>query len=113
VRHLGTESTPWFGAGPYQAEHTHRHQTAVFRSGETCPEAGSKRSLPSNKSGALPPETGLPLNNVSGPGQADPSTQHKRDGVPPRKESKAVDMGLVTPELWKQRIGPGGNHEGH
>jgi hypothetical protein len=103
----------WGGTLPAHAEHTHRHQTAVFRSGETCPEAGSKRSLPSNKSGALPPETGLPLNNVSGPGQADPSTQHKRDGVPPRKESKAVDMGLVTPELWKQRIGPGGNHEGH
>ena len=54
VRHLGTESTPWFGAGPHQAEHTHRHQTAVFRSGETRPEAGSKRALPSNNSGASP-----------------------------------------------------------
>jgi hypothetical protein len=54
VRHLGTESTSWFGAGPHQAEHTHRHQTAVFRSGETRPEAGSKRALPSNNSGASP-----------------------------------------------------------
>jgi len=58
VRHLGTESTPWFGASPLQAEHTDRHQTAVFRSGETRPEAGSKRALPSDKSGALPPKPG-------------------------------------------------------
>ena len=48
VRHLGTDSTP---RGGTSAEHTHRHQTAVFRSGETCSEAGSKRALPSNKSG--------------------------------------------------------------
>jgi len=55
----------WGGTSPSTlTEHTHRHQTAVFRSGETCPEAGSKRALPSNKSGAFPPETGLPLNNV-------------------------------------------------
>jgi hypothetical protein len=32
VRHLGTESTPWFGAGPHQ--HTHRHQATVFRKRE-------------------------------------------------------------------------------
>jgi hypothetical protein len=70
------------GAGPHQAEHTHRHQTAVFRSGETCPEAGSKRALPSDKPGALPPENGFPLNNVRVRGQTDPYTQQKRDGVP-------------------------------
>jgi hypothetical protein len=28
------------GAGPHQDEHTHRHQTAVFRSGETCLKVG-------------------------------------------------------------------------
>ena len=33
------------GAGPHQALHTHRHLTALFRSGETRPEAGSKRVL--------------------------------------------------------------------
>ena len=38
----------------HQAEHTHRHQTAVFRSGETRPEAGSKRVLPSDKLGPFP-----------------------------------------------------------
>ena len=54
VRHLGTESTPWFGAEHHQAEHTHRHQTAMFRSGETCPEAGSKRALPSEELGPAP-----------------------------------------------------------
>jgi hypothetical protein len=69
------------GAG-HQAEHTHRHQTAVFRSGETCPEAGSKRTLPSDKPGALPSENGFPLNNVRVRGQADPYTQRKRDCAP-------------------------------
>ena len=39
------------GLGRDLTEHTHRHQTAVFRSGETCPEAGSKRALPSDKLG--------------------------------------------------------------
>ena len=39
---------------------------------------------------ALPPETGFPLNNVRV--QTDPYTQHKRDGVPPWKETKAVAM---------------------
>jgi len=62
----------------HQAEHTHRHQTAVFRNGETCPEAGSKRALPSGP----PPENGFPLNNVRVRGQTDPYTQHKRDSVP-------------------------------
>jgi hypothetical protein len=63
VRHFGTESTPWLGRDlTHQAQHTHRHQTAVFRSEETCPEAGSKRALPSDKPGALP-EYGLSLNN--------------------------------------------------
>jgi hypothetical protein len=61
VRHLGTESTPWFGAGP----HTHRHQTAVFRSGETCPEAGIKRALPSDILGPSP-QGPLPVNHVRG-----------------------------------------------
>jgi len=95
-----------------QAEHTPRHQTAVFRSGETRPEAESKRALFSDKPGALPPETGFPLNNVRG--QADPYTQHKRDGVPPWKETKAVAMGAWSLRtLWKRRIGPGGEHGGH
>jgi hypothetical protein len=55
-----------------QAEHTHRHQTVVFRSGETCPEAGSKSALPSDKPGALPIENGFPLNSVRVQGQSDP-----------------------------------------
>ncbi len=78
VRQLGTESTPWFGAGPCSAEHTHRHQTAVFRSRETCPEAGSKRALPSNKSGALPPETGLSVNNVRATGTLEAEDRPRR-----------------------------------
>jgi hypothetical protein len=57
LSNMGTESTP--GEGPHQAEHTHRHQTAGFRSGETCPEAGSKRTLPSDKPGPFPLRTGL------------------------------------------------------
>ena len=73
------QPSPWFGVGPHQAEHTPRHKTVVFRSGETCPEAGSKRALPSDKSGALPPETGRPLNNMRARGQVGPSTQHKRE----------------------------------
>ena len=80
MRHMGTESTP--RGGTHQAEHTHRHQTAVFRSGEACPEAGSKRAMPPNKPGALPPENGFPLNNVRVRGQTDPHTQHKQDGAP-------------------------------
>ena len=88
-----TDSTVTKSQRPHQADHTHRHQPAVFRGGVSCPEAGSKRALPSNKSGALPPETGLPVNNVRVRGQTGPSTQHKRDGVPPRKEMKTVAMG--------------------
>ena len=57
---MGTESPPWFGAGPHQAEHNHRHQTAAFRSRETCPEAGSKRALTSDKLGPSP-KNRLPL----------------------------------------------------
>jgi len=98
------------------------HRPRLVVSHSTCPPLSSpphansfvigpaviKHTLPSNKSGALTPETGLPLNNVRARGQTDPSTQHKRDGVPPRKEMKAVAMGsLVNPELWKRRIGPG------
>jgi len=46
-----------------------------------------------------PPRTGLPVNNVRQRGQTGPYTQHKRDGVPPRNETKAVAMSLVTPDL--------------
>jgi len=52
------------GAGPHQALHTPRHLTAVFRRGETCPEAGSKRVIHSDKAGALPLATGFPLETV-------------------------------------------------
>ena len=65
---------------------TSGHQTAVFRSGETCPEAESKHALPSDKPGALPPENRFPFNNVRVRGQADPYTQHKRDGASPQNE---------------------------
>jgi hypothetical protein len=44
------------------------------RGGETCPEAGSKRALPSDKSAALSPEHGFPLNNVRVRGHTDPYT---------------------------------------
>ena len=63
MRPEGTESTPP-GAGPHQALHTPRHLTAVFRRGETCPEAGSKRAIHSDKAGALPLATGFPLETV-------------------------------------------------
>jgi hypothetical protein len=85
----------WGGTSP--AEHTHRHQTAVFRSGETCPEAGSKRALPSEK--LPPPQNRLPVNNVRGP--TGPYTQHKRDGVPLRNETKAVAMAMT--KAWSLR----------
>ena len=39
---------------------------------------------------SLSPETGFPLNNVRVRGQTDPYMQHKRDGVPTWKETKAV-----------------------
>jgi hypothetical protein len=80
------------GAGPHQAEHTHRHQTAVFRSGETCPEADSKSALSSNKPGALPPENGFPLNNVRVRGQT-PYTQRKHDGAPLWTRDDGLVMG--------------------
>ena len=80
MRHMGTESTP--RGGTHQAEHTHRYQTVVFRSGEACPEAGSKRAMPPDKPGALPPENGFPLNIARVRGQTDPHTQHKQDGAP-------------------------------
>ena len=92
-RKQDTRLADWLGA-----------QTAVFRSGETRPEAESKRALLSDKPGALPPETGFPLNNVRG--QADPYTQHKRDGVPPWKETKAVAK-LVTPDPLEAEDRPG------
>jgi hypothetical protein len=70
VRHLETESNPRGGTSPGAAHSPTPDR--VFRSGETCPEAGSKRALPSDKPGALPPENGFPLNNVRVRGQADP-----------------------------------------
>ena len=78
------------GAGPHQALHTPRHLTAVFRRGETCPEAGSKRVIHSDKAGALPLATGFPLETVQvrGRTQADPYTQRKCDGAPRRRVGK-------------------------
>ena len=87
MRPEGTESTPP-GAGPHQALHTPRHLTAVFRRGETCPEAGSKRVIHSDKAGALPLATGFPLETVQVRGQADPYTQRKCDGAPRRRVGK-------------------------
>ena len=81
------------GARPHQAEHTHRHQTAVFRSGETCPEAGSKCDLPSDILGPSP--QGPAPSEQRESTRSDPSTQHKRDGVPPRNETTAVATGLL------------------
>ena len=76
------------GAGPHQASHTPRHLTAVFRRGETCPEAGSKRVIHSDKAGALPLATGFPLETVQVRGQTDPYTQRKCDGAPRRRVGK-------------------------
>ena len=87
MRPEGTESTPP-GAGPHQALHTPRHLTAVFRRGETCPEAGSKRVIHSDKAGALPLATGFPLETVQVRGQADPYAQRKCDGAPRRRVGK-------------------------
>lgn len=87
MRPEGTESTPP-GAGPHQALHTPRHLTAVFRRGETCPEAGSKRVIHSDKAGALPLATGFPLETVQVRGRADPYTQRKCDGAPRRRVGK-------------------------
>jgi hypothetical protein len=41
---------------------------------------------------------GFPLNHVRARGQTDTSTHHKRDRVPPRKETKTVATALVTPD---------------
>ena len=47
------------------------------------------------------------MNNVRVRGQAGPYTQHKRDGVLPRNETKAVAMGLVTPDSLEVEDRPG------
>ena len=110
------EQSPPPEAGPHQAEHTHRHQTDVFRSGETCPEAVSKRALPSDRPRALPPENGFPLKNVRVRGQANPYTQRKRDGAPLRTLRDGLIMGAwlhPDPLLWKLGTGPGGNNGEH
>ena len=101
-RHCGPRAqSPPQGAGPHQALHTPRHLTAMFRSGETCPEAGSKRALPSDKRGALPPATGFPLEIVRVRGQADPCTHRKCDGAPWRKVG-TVSGALGAPLLCRQ-----------
>ena len=88
---------------------TSGHQTAVFRSGETCPEAGSKRALPSNKPRALPPENGFPLNNVRVRGQADPYTKHtEREGAPLRNGPTVWPTGsLARPDHLEAGDQPG------
>ena len=101
------EQSPPPGAEPHEAEHTYRHQTAVFQSGETFPEAGSKRALPSEKPGALPPENGFSLNNVRVRGQANPYTQRKRDGAPLWTLRDGLIMGAWdTPTLYSGSWGP-------
>jgi len=108
------EQSPPPGAGPHQAEHTHRHQTVVFRSEETCPEGGSKCALPSEKPRGPPPENGFPLNNVRVRGQADPYTQRKRDGAPLRNGTTVWSWELgYNPTPCKRGTFPGGNHGEH
>jgi hypothetical protein len=94
----------WGGTSP---GHTHRHQTDVFQSGETCPEAGSKRALPSDKLGPSP-QNRLPVNNVRVRGQVGPYTQHKRDGLPHGTRRRLWPCWSLR-TLWKWRawrIGP-------
>jgi len=88
------------------AEHTHRHHTALFRSGQTCPEAGIKRALPSDILGPSP-QGPAPCEQRESMRPAGPYTQHKRDGVPPRNETKAVAMDLVTPDPLEVEDWPG------
>jgi hypothetical protein len=112
---LGHRVHPVVGAGLHKTEHAHRHQTAVFRSGETCPEAGSKRALPSNNPGALPPENGFPLNNVR---EYEVKLTHTRNTsvtvYPCGPRTKAVALGAwLHLNPWKRRLGPGGNHGEH
>jgi hypothetical protein len=80
----------------------------VFRSGETCPEAGSNRALPSDKPWALPPENVFSLNYVRVRGQADPYTQHKRNGVPLWALDEGCGQGsLATPDPLEAEDRPG------
>jgi len=98
------------GAGPHQALHTPRHLTAVSRRGETCPEAGSKRVIYSDKAGALPLATGFPLETVQVRGQTDPYTQRKCDGAPRRRVVKgwSWELGHTRPTgcRGQARAGP-------
>ena len=77
-----------------------RLQTAGFRSGETCPEAGSKRALPSDKLGPSP-QNRLPVNNVRVRGQVGPYTQHKRDGTPAERDEGCGHGAWSLRTLWK------------
>ena len=98
VRHLGTESPPWFGAGPHRPSTLTDTRPPCFEVEKHALRLGaSAHYLPTNW--GPPPRTGLPVNNVRQRGQTGPYTQHKRDGVPPRNETKAVAMSLVTPDL--------------
>jgi hypothetical protein len=52
---LGATARRGEGRDLTSGEHTHRHQTDMFRRGETCPEAASKRALPSESNLRTPP----------------------------------------------------------
>ena len=99
VRHLGTESPPWFGAGPHRPSTLTDTRPPCFEVEKHALRLGaSAHYLPTNW--GPPPRTGLPVNNVRVRGQAGRAhTRNTSVTVYPRgTRRKLWPWGLVTPD---------------